>query len=600
MSHYIKKNHRTSLPQHIIAIDTETIDDKSQDQGVERHRLLLGCLIYRRWDNGHRSTKDYSTSTYRFDNHSSLDNILYSILKKTRKRYYIFAHNANFDYSIIDINARLCNLGLKTEFYVNEKPPVIVKTKAKDISVLWLDSLNFFRMSLSQLGDSLGLISKSNMPNSSDLNELYEYCKNDTEILIEALTKWRMFVSDNNLGNFAVTLASQSLNAFRHRFMPERTLVQTSKEDVLLKERKTYFGGRTECFYNGTKKGDFYMLDINSMYPYVMQKHSYPVRYVTRHNNFNPYKYTFSQDIKPGMATVELTLDKPVLPMIIEGRLCFPIGRLNGTWTYPELKYARPYISDITFIDVYMYRHKPIFTQWVTELYALRQQFKSEGNIAYSTLVKLLMNSLYGKFGQLTPVWENIEPTTLPDNTEGFSEDPYTKEIIHWRVRMGILQHKSERIETSHSMPLIAAHVTAYGRNMLFSLIEKAGIANVYYCDTDSVLVNSKGYTLLKRLISDTTLGALGIEWNSSFINIHGLKDYEYQGGKKIKGVKANAKQLNDNVFTQKQFRSWDYHQSKGERGFIDIIEQRKELKRIYTKGILHSNGRIIPHTVNA
>jgi len=43
-------------------------------------------------------------------------------------------------------------------------------------------------------------------------------------------------------------------------------------------EREGYNGGRNECFYIGTLNSQkYYKLDVNSMYPYVMQNNKYPV-----------------------------------------------------------------------------------------------------------------------------------------------------------------------------------------------------------------------------------------------------------------------------------------------------------------------------------
>ncbi|GAI25381.1 unnamed protein product, partial [marine sediment metagenome] len=51
-------------------------------------------------------------------------------------------------------------------------------------------------------------------------------------------------------------------------------------------ERASYKGGRVECFFLGELKNDnYYILDVNSLYPFVMRNNSYPVKYLQISHN---------------------------------------------------------------------------------------------------------------------------------------------------------------------------------------------------------------------------------------------------------------------------------------------------------------------------
>ncbi len=50
------------------------------------------------------------------------------------------------------------------------------------------------------------------------------------------------------------------------------------KPEVIKLEIDSYRGGRNECFFIGEAHGEFYKLDVNSMYPYVMATHYYPIK----------------------------------------------------------------------------------------------------------------------------------------------------------------------------------------------------------------------------------------------------------------------------------------------------------------------------------
>lgn len=595
MSYYLKKNHGGSLPQHLIAIDTETVDTGRGAKGVERHTLKLGCLIYRRFDNRRNTHNRYYTYEYRFESIQELIDILCKVASKTKTRYYIYTHNANFDYAIINLPHIIETMGLEVKYYINEKPPVIVETKLDSTTLLWLDSLNIFRISLSALADTLGLVAKGDMSAATNDEELYDYCRNDTRILIESLTLWRNFIKEHRFGNYAKTIAGQAFNAFRHRFLQDRTLLQTSQPEVLQLERKTYFGGRTECFRLGRYEGQFFSVDVNSMYPHVMAAHDYPVRFLGIETDFNPYEYNYPTNVKPGMATCLLKLTEPILPVIMHGRLCFPIGVIQGTFTWPELAYVKPFIEDIRFDTVYMYEYLPVFREWVETLYPMRLGFKKSGNKAYAQLTKLIMNSLYGKFGQLTPTWEDLGKTNLPEGADILAEDIETGLIHRQRVRLGILQQISDRVETDHSMPLLASHVTAHGRIMLHQLMTTAGLEDIYYCDTDSLIVNETGLVNLSDRLHPDRLGALDIQWQSEWVDIQGLKRYRAEGVTRSKGIKPTAKPLGADRYEQPMFRSWDYHLSRGEHGIVDIHTITKRLTGEYLKGVVQPSGRVVP-----
>lgn len=595
MAHYLKKNHTTGRPKHIVSIDIETKDDGTLQPEGERHRLYLGCLYYRRYDKPKGKPETFSLYEYRFHNHQQLYDILRKVFNGNKQRYYVYAHNANFDYAVMDFVLMIEKLGLEVNWYVNEKPPVIVKSRYSNNTILWLDSLNIFMLSLKQLATSMGLVAKGELEEATNDDELYEYCRNDCFILSEALHIWRTFIIDNDLGNYAYTLAGQSLNAYKHLFLPAKTVCQTTREEVLKKERQSYFGGRTECFRLGRYNQLMYMLDINSMYPSVMYDNDFPTSYFRTETDFNPFNKSYPNGIKPFLVKLTGTIVKPVLPCIINNKLCFPVGDISGYWCIPEVEAALPYLYDVEYEEVHMYRCQPLFREWVETFYNLRREYNDKGNQAYSYLIKIVMNSLYGKFGQLSPQWEDVDTTDLSDGTEivvqGFEDEP----IFHYRVRLGIVQQLVERTETQHSLPIVASLVTAHARTKLWKLFEAAGSDNVFYCDTDSLLVNQSGYENLQGFIEDGVLGSLSVQWTSPWVELNGLKDYSYDKGFRLKGIKPKASYKGDNTWQQLVFRSWDYHLSKKQSGFIDILHQNKRLTRKYTKGVLIGDGYLNP-----
>lgn len=595
MAFYWRPNHAQRLPWHVLSLDTETQSISPVEDVVQRHVLVVGCLVYRRyWVSSDKQTKSRVTK-WRFETVAELVKLLKPIVLKRKRRTYLYAHNANFDYGIINLSWVFSALGMNTECYINEKPPVIVVGKRKSSTLICLDSLNLFAFSLDSLSKAMGFEGKSDMPDVKHLDALYAYCERDTLLLSAILDRWRTFVQTHDLGNYRYTIASQAMSSFRHGYLPAKTLVQTRQDWILEKERACYLGGRTEAFFIGRYEHNITLLDVNSMYPYMMRDSEFPTRFRIYRKNTSPIGYAYPKGVKPGMATIKARLHAPTLPLVMDGRLCFPIGDIAGTWTWADIVTALPFMDDIEWVEFWAYEYRPLFQAWVEKLYAMRLKYEDEENYGFALSCKLLLNSLYGKFGQKTPMWGDVGPSSEPEGKEWVHQEESGAPLIRNRIRMGIHQVQIEQGETSHSLPLIAAEVTANARAFLYNFMELAGRENVLYCDTDSLMVNDTGYTRLERYIEPRRLGRLGVEWTSPWVHIHGAKDYEYESGVKRKGVRKSAQKLGRNVFRQDQFSSWDNMVRQGKHGAIDIIRKTKHLHRQYHKGNVGSDGVVSP-----
>jgi DNA polymerase elongation subunit (family B) len=258
------------------------------------------------------------------------------------------------------------------------------------------------------------------------------------------------------------------------------------------------------------------------------------------------------------------------------------------------MKYGR-------ILRVYRYAlYKPafLFTEYVNYFYQLKSRYKREGNKVFYEIVKLYLNSLYGKFGQRRRITEKIgEGLPLPDgahiiyNSEG--GPPLKGYVIDGDFYVTKVEGYSE-----NSFPAIASFVAAYARCYLTELILKAGEGNVLYCDTDSLIVNEKGLKNLESHINGDMLGYLKHEDTADEVVIFGPKHYIFKKRVKIKGVPSSAVKIDDKHY---KMRRWLRGRSLLRRGVLDrvIVEDFvKELKLIYDKGIVEKNGWVKPFTL--
>ncbi|GAI17181.1 unnamed protein product, partial [marine sediment metagenome] len=104
------------------------------------------------------------------------------------------------------------------------------------------------------------------------------YCKRDVEIELENFKRFIKFLEANSVSRLCYTRASTAMAAYLFSHYKHKIYIHNNKEAIDL-ERESYRGGRTECFYLGELKDDnYYIVDVNSLYAFVMREHLYPVK----------------------------------------------------------------------------------------------------------------------------------------------------------------------------------------------------------------------------------------------------------------------------------------------------------------------------------
>ena len=594
VNHYLQKNANSESPSNILIVDTEASIVTDKD-GIQEQTFRLGCAIHLIREN---KSSRWNEKIFHFYSVEEFWDLIDRFNYK-KKRLYVFAHNMAYDYTILKIDSYLSSRDKKIDMRVIDSVFII-----KSGGLLFLSSTNYYRKSLKKLGKDFG-ISKMESPDFEDCDddELMIYCERDTKVLSHVIKTHVAFIYEKNLGNFMPTIAGQAWTAFKHRFMKDELLVHNYSK-ILEMEKQSYRGGRCEAFRIG-KFEDVYYLDINSMYPYVMKEYEYPTKLVSSKIVENCSLDDIRETLDAGLfvlADCNLLMKKPVIACKRK-KLIFPIGKVKQTLTSPEIEYLldNPDCGEIVKVNkTVSYSKAKIFSDYVDYFYKLR---KSGVSSAQEAMIKVLLNSLYGKFGQHT----SSSPILVTDGdlirmylnimkeTGSFEVSTGLKEKY---VKLGDKLYHVKSDDTGFardSIPIIASTVTAFSRNMLYGTMKKAGTENVLYCDTDSVFVNADGYENLKGEIDSKKLGKLKLEKSGNGC-IYGAKDYVFNDEVKLKGIKRNAEKLGDGKYKQLQFHTKHKRYSSGTPdGIVVVVPIIKTVKRNYDKGIV-KNGIVYPH----
>ncbi len=197
------------------------------------------------------------------------------------------------------------------------------------------------------------------------------------------------------------------------------------------------------------------------------------------------------------------------------------------------------------------YREEKLFTDYVETFNVLRRDYERQGDKGFAKICKLLVNGLYGKFGQRSLKIEQIGECDPSIVKRERVSDVQTDEIFDQVYLAGFIYRERKEGESFHSFPAIASHVTAYARIHLFALAAIVPTNHVFYMDTDSLVVDQQGYNALEGKIEPGKLGALKIEQQSPWLKIHAPKDYAMENRVKLKGISPNAEKLGEGVYKQ-------------------------------------------------
>jgi len=615
----LKPTKSTQLPSNLLFFDTESRDRLAgRSKTHQEHRFWFGYAIGMRLE-GNEVKSTHSEFLVSID---SFWECLKRHLQKD-KPLYLFAHNLTYDLTMVDFWNRHSEEDFTLEFSVLENPPTMLSLSHKLGKLVVIDTFNYWKVGVAQMGESLGM-PKLDMPASTKLDKDWKaYCLRDVEVIANQILRLFHFLKDNDLGSFRISAPGLAFGTFRRRFMKHEIFLH-DRNKVLALERSCYYGGLVNNWYLGSVTNEtIYKYDVNSLYPAMMLK-EYPTKLIEDHSHISPSKLASLIRNRGGCAHVDIDDYSRTYPKRHAGRLCDVKGKYTTFLCGDELKNALKLgsVTNVRFASIY--ELAPIFKDYVKYFWELRRAYQQEGNKVNEQFVKLLMNSLYGRFGMRGHKWVDFNSTNLqqyytyygvvcPHRYIAKDFVPIVSSFRHrWeaeglddaitlRYFSGKLEMQFPTGEHRESFCAISAFVTSYAREHLRYLISVVGEQEMFYCDTDSLFVTKLGSDRLKSIdaIDPKELGKLKLEGKAKRCIFYGPKDYVFQEHVVRKGVKKNAIQVNHNTFEQDSFEQLKSVLNRGGEPFIIIKKVQKTLQRQLTKGVLKAYGRVTPLILN-
>jgi DNA polymerase family B len=399
-------------------------------------------------------------------------------------------------------------------------------------------AFNYFNNISSPLGEEDYNTYKANFKNNWDLKlETIKYCELDCKILWQIIETFNDLIFDKyslNIHRFP-TLPSLAFGIFRAHYLLENTIPKLSGQmyhDI----RSGYTGGHTDVYE--TYGEDISCYDVNSLYPTAMKTFTMPVGNITYFEGnilaFNPNPFGFFE--------VEVTAPKDLHRPLLQTKVKTNSGMRTvaplGTWTdmifsqemFEYLKYGYTFKVN----RGYLFDQGNIFDGYVQDLYKIKEAEPKDSPMYL--ISKLLLNSLYGRFG-MTPylidnnVMDNFLLEEFISNKELKILDCIDlnngKSLISFDSNNNILS-----LESNANVSIsIAAAITSYARIHMSQFLGDPSL-QILYTDTDSAYIKGK----LDPKYIGTGLGQMKLEYT--------FKEAVFLAPKVYGGILTNGQEL--------------------------------------------------------
>ena len=359
--------------------------------------------------------------------------------------------------------------------------------------VTFLDSMKIFpNMGVAKIAKSFGLpISKLKIDyheyravGHEITEEELAYIRNDVEIVARALKQ--MF----DQGLTKMTLASDALFSYKTTVENFRRIFPELNNELDAEIRKSYRGGFTYVSdkYKEVERGAGVTLDVNSLYPSVLRQAELPYGYPEYYEG--EYKYDVFYPLYVQCFTCKFRVKPDKIPTIqIKNSMSFIQNEylkdsadelVTLTLTSPDFELFMDHydVEDMVFHFGFKFKsHRGFFDRYVDYWTEQKIRAGKEGNKGQRQIAKLMLNSLYGKFG-LSSKCAKKSPFYRENGTIGYiTEEEETRKTVYIPV---------------------AAFVTAYARNKTIRTSQKIrdyteakyGEDGYIYSDTDSIKAN--------------------------------------------------------------------------------------------------------------
>ena len=428
------------------------------------------------------------------------------------------------------------------------------------------DLYRFTQLSVAKLGNIVGVKKLIDIgqkyygKNFSTLKpkqkeEYFEYAKEDIHVLWKGFQLFHKFISLNTTKK---TLPSYALEDWKEREWSKKNYL---KIPISSRIKECYMGGYSNVnpiHKERLVEGEIKCYDINSAYPYAMMQKLPVVEVLEPIGDLTNYAKLYCIQIRKGALKLNL------VPIV---RDCKKMNTFYSNfeetinyWVWDiELEWIKKYYDNLQYeiLEVKYFETDYVFTNYIKHWYEVKEsssriladiekgrsfEFDKSYYEMEKTVAKLMMNSLYGKFGQ-KPIFKFYQIMDDGFEKDNVVEIDYKTDEYGWSkkwlrietVKTKILAFDKtiyEVVEVDQNnnviMPdecnniFISSYITVFVRCILYEVIYEKQ-EKFLYSDTDSIYCIGE---IDSKYLDEFELGKWKKERDDNFFKSLGSKCY--------------------------------------------------------------------------
>lgn len=563
--HWIRPNEAAQVPNRFVILDTEA--RTTMVNGVETQTWRCGVANFI-----HRTSK--GNWRQRIEEYTDVHNLWtdIGIHGRPNARTVVYAHNLPYDMRISRALEYLPRTGWRLENIRLDSRGSWSRWARNKASLLLCDTASIFPCTLSTIGLLLGM-RKSALPDGDDERDWFNRCRMDVTILSTAVLQYLEWLKTGAAGNWQMTGSSQSWAHWRHCHYTEKVLIHHDMEATDA-ERRALWTGRAENWRWGRDNTDpVFEYDWSNAYPRIAGDVDVPSRFLGASERVTASALPKLWQRYAILADVTVTTETPCVPARGEDGITWPVGTFDTTLWDPELRLLASSGATIRVRKVWMYQKGPALQEWARwVLNGIHSEAVREMRWL-PIVLKHWSRSLIGRFAMRYQSWEHfgtlpsagIAIGTLVDRDAGTSAD--TMQLGHEFYVLSDYQ------EAPNSCPQITGYIMSEARAKLWRVIERVGAANVYYMDTDSVVVNALGASVIDGARNEGDYQGLRLKERHRGWEIYGPRALILGDTAKFAGMPRGAERVGD---TQWLGEVWTGLEHSVKTGEFDRVTIRK------------------------
>lgn len=589
-AHWIKPNHASQAPSRHIYFDTEAHIVETPGQQTQTWRLGVAAFDHRKSTAGDWKDREWCYAT-------TPEDLWEWITGKTseRSRTVVWAHNLGYDLRVSKALHVLPRMGWdlsRLRLSTRDATARFVQGKR---SLVFTDFHSWVPSSLENIATMIGA-EKNALPTQQDDNSLWWLrCESDVGILGDAVRALLLWQSHNDVGNWQPTGAGQAWSTWRHKHYTHRVLIHDDAE-ARAAEREGIHAGRAEAWRHGRySRTKLTELDWSTAYAQVCRDVSLPTRLRGTYKNPSLERVLRLSDTDRVLTRAVVEQHLPVAPCRVDGRLVWPVGRFVTTLWDQELLATVAAGGVVTPIQCWMYKSEPALKAWADWCLNILGNDNPEDGPLIRTIVKQQSRTIIGRFALRYPEWESYGTALYDDASLDrliSPEYPLGTNLLHIGNKLLV---ETGLAEGQNAAPQVLGYITAEVRTRLWAWMCQAGLENVYYVDTDGMILSPKGR---KRIEANNT-ARLRSKGTYTALEIKGPRQLIFGDRLRVSGVPSSAVPTHDGKWL---FESWDSLRGGlrvGRTEQVRIKDRTAKIDGVDSRRIHLNGGLTAPRTVS-